>query len=237
MLDYMMGSAAYRLALVTFDSRPEQLWNFPTQHDGLQQAFLHPESGDNGAAIVDAVDYGIGLLEQQPSGSRRILLLISQPQDDGSSTKPEDVVRRLGQTNTTIYSITFSPEKTWLKDQFTKPRHENAPYAMPDHAPLLHTFDLGTPLFVALKAMREDTAAQVAALSGGEHLRFDNKADLERKLTALANDIPNSYTLTFRPTAATPGFHTLHLEVLHQTPTLTVTTRASYWLAPPPQVQ
>ena len=230
MLEAMMGSSAYRVALVTFDSRPEEIWNFPSRVNGLTDAFTKPVPGDDGAAILDAIDYGITLLADQPPTSRRILLLLSQPQDAGSTAKPEEVVRRLGETNTTIYSVTFSPEKQWLKDQFTHERHEQRPYQLGPAGPtLLHTFDLGTPLKVALKAMQQDTAATVASLSGGEHMRFGNRAELEQEFNTLANHIPNSYTLSFRPTSQQPGLHTLKVEVLHQPSPLEVSARTSYW--------
>jgi len=233
MLDYMMGSSKHQVAVVTFDSQPEEMWNFTGNVEDLKDAFTNPGHGDGGAAIVDAVNYGIDLLKQQPANARRILLLFSQSQDDGSRARAEDVVRRLGESNTIIYSIAFSPEKTWLKDQFTKPRHENAPYQFsPNMAPLLHTFDLGTPLGVALKAMRKDTAAEVAELSGGEHVRFNDKRDLERQLAILANHIPNRYILSFRPSANVPGFHAIKVEVVHHPKmTLDVTARTSYWVA------
>ena len=233
MLDTLLGSAAHRVALVTFDSRPEELWNFPKRTDGLASEFADPTTGDGGAAILDAVNYGIDLLQAQPSG-RRIILLLSQPQDEGSTTRAEDAVRRLGESNTTIYSVTFSPEKAWLKDQFRGNRHGNPPYQMsPDHPPILGTFDVGTPLSMAAKALRHDTAAELAQLSGGEHLRFGDKNDLERKLMELGNEIPNEYLLSFRPVNPQPGLHRLTVEALKQPASVTVSARSSYWAGEP----
>src|SRR6185312_7431935 len=227
MLSYMMGSAAYRVAVVTFDSQPEDMWDFAPNTSGVQDAFTHPVDGDDGAAVVDAVDYAINLLQQQPPQFRRIILLLSQPQDDGSKAHAEEVVRRLGETNTTIYSVTFSPEKTWLHDQFTKPRHEQPPYQFNPAGgpPLLHTFDLTAPLMAAIGAMRDDTAAEVAALSGGEHVRFENKASLEHQLGLIANHIPARYILSFSPTSKQPGFHALSVRVVDRGEQLDVAAR------------
>lgn len=229
-LESMMGRSAYKIALVTFDSRPEEIWNFPPRVDGLSDAFSHPEAGDSGAAILDAVSYGIDLLEGQPASSRRILLLLSQPQDDGSKARAGDVVRRLGESNTTVYSVTFPPEKQWLKDQFTRPRHGNAPYQIsPMQQPVIGSFDLGTPIGVALNAMRKDAAAEIATLSGGEHVRFGNRLDLEGQLSNLANHIPNCFTLSFRPSSRQAGLHSIEVQVLHQRQPLQVAARTSYW--------
>jgi VWFA-related protein len=234
MLDYMMGSAAHQVALLTFDSQPETVTDFTANVGSLKDDLAHPQPGDGGAAVLDAVNAGIDQLRQQPPDRRRILILFSQPQDDGSHARIEDVVRQLGENNVTIYSVTFSPEATWLKDQFTKPRHGNRPYQLsPDQPPLIGTFDLGTPLGVALKAMRTNAAASVASLSGGECVSFGDQHDLERQLAILANHIPNRYLLSFRPTSDQVGFHALAVRVPGQ-PALQVSARSSYWLTAEP---
>lgn len=230
MLDYMMGSSAHRVALVTFDSQPESFWSFTSQIDSIGE-LSRPEQGDDGAAIYDAVNYGIDLLKNQPPNFRRILLLLSQTHDDGSKAHVEDVVRRLGENNITIYSVAFSPEKTWLKDQFTKPRHGNPLYQLspvPGDPPLIGTFNLSTPLGVALRAMRTNAASEIASLSGGEYTQFADKRDLERQLAILANHIPNRYMLSFRPSSNQSGFHAIQVQIPNQ-PSLQVSARTSYW--------
>lgn len=234
MLEYLTGNSPHRVALVTFDSRPEAASDFISDVRDLKEDLTHPANGNCGAAILDAVNYGIDLLSQQPAGTRRVLVLLSQPQDDGSKARAEEIVHRLGETNTVIYSVTFSPEKTWLKDQFTKERHENPLYEFsPGLPPLEHTFNLDQPIRVALRAMRTDTAAEIATLSGGESLPFGDKGDLDRQLTVLANHIPSRYTLTFRPTSTEPGFHSIKVQVVHQSIPVNVKARESYWATGP----
>ncbi|QMV17629.1 hypothetical protein GOB94_02105 [Granulicella sp. 5B5] len=229
MLTYLTANHPYRVALTSFDSQPEYAWDFAPRVSEIEDGFVHPKQGDRGAAILDAVDYGIDLLSKQPPAYRRIILLISQTHDDNSSVKAEEIVRRLGENNITIECLTFSPEKAWLKDQFTKPRHENAPYQYaPNLPPMLHAFNLGEPLGVAIKAMREDTSATVAALSGGESLPFSSKSELEQQLAVLANHFANTYSLSFRPSSKTPGFHALQLRIAGH-PEFQVSARASYW--------
>jgi len=230
MLDYLTGSSPRQVAMVTFDSRPEEASDFVADVSELKKELTHPAAGDDGAAILDAVNYGIDLLEQQPAGTRRVLLLLSQAHDEGSVAKAEQIVRRLGESNILICSLTFSPEKQWLKDQFTHERHENPLYEFsPGLPPLEHTFNLSEPIVEALKAMRKDTAAEIANLSGGESLPFGNQAELDRQLATIANHLPNRYALTFRPTSNQPGFHSIKVELKDQTLAVTVKARASYW--------
>ena len=233
MIRYVMGSSAYKVALVTFDSQPEYEWPFSSSVDNLSDPLMHPEEGDRGAAIFDAVNQGIDMLSHQPPTVRRVLILLSQPLDEKSHNTSEDVIRRLGENNVTLYSVTFSPEKTWLKDQFTKPRHEEKPYQLdptPGAKPLLHTFDLGTPLGVALRALRTNAADELANLSGGESMPFDGRKDLEQQLSVVANHLPNRYLLTFVPSSQQVGFHTLQVQV-QSDPGLEVRARSSYWLS------
>lgn len=229
MLEAMVAGVGHRVSVVTFDSQPEEAWSFTPNPEELREAFVHPVAGDDGAAVLDAVSYGIGLLKGQPAEARRVLLLVSQPQDDGSEAKAEDVVRQLGENNVTILSVTFSPEKQWLKDQFTKERHGNKPYKYGADGPMLcYTFNLDAPLRVALKAMRMDAAASVAAMSGGEAVRFGNKNDLDRQMGVLANHLANEYVLSFQPTGKAGGLHTLTVEVPSVAGAM-VSARSSYW--------
>ncbi len=230
MLTYLTAGSPYEIAIVTFDSQPENMWEFTQDVADLEDGFVKPAPGDGKAAILDAVSYGVELLHKRAANRRRILVLLSQPHDDGSVAHVEDVVMRLGEENITIECLTFSPEKAWLKDEFTKPRHENPLYHYsPEIPPLLHTFDLGKPLGVALSAMRDDTSAALAGLSGGESLPFATRSELEQQLSLLANHFAATSTLSFRPTSKQPGFHSLQLHVAGR-PDLQVSARSSYWV-------
>lgn len=232
MLSYLTANSPHRVALVEFDSQPEYTWQFTSNVDDLNDGFTHPNAGDSGAAILDAVSYGIDLLHNEPPSYRRVILLVSQTHDEGSRARADQVIQSLGENNITIECISFSPAKAWLKDQFTRPRHENAPYRLsPNLPPLLHTFNLGEPLGMAFKAMQNDTSAEIAALSGGESLPFGNKAELDQQLASLTNHFAATYTLSFRPSSKRPGFHSLQLRIAGH-PEFQVSARTSYWATP-----
>ena len=50
------------------------------------------------------------------AGTPNPILLLSQAHDDGSKTPLAQIVHTVAETNTAIYSLTFSPEKKQLKD-------------------------------------------------------------------------------------------------------------------------
>ena len=235
MLGYLTANSAHQVAMVTFDSQPEYQWDFTPNVADLDDGFTKPGAGDRGAAILDAVSHGIDMLSEQPSTRRRILIVISQSHDDGSHVHAEEIIRRLGENNITIECLTFSPEKQWLKDEFTKPRHENPLYQIsPDQPLLLHTFNLDRPLREALGAMRENTGAAIAGMSGGEAFSFDSKASLEQQLALLANHFAATLTLSFRPTSKQAGFHSLQVRIAGH-PEMEVSARSSYWVAEAPK--
>ena len=230
-LESVLGSSARAIALVTFDSRPKEIWAFPPRLDGLYYSLTHQEGGDRGAAILDAVQCATGLLQQQPANLRRIILLLSQSQDDGSTAHAEDVVRSLAESGTTIYSLTFTPAKTGLKSHPTRParRMGTALYSPANNATLGGTSHPSIPPEI-MKAMREDPTAEATALSGGERLRFLDEQELERGLSIVAHDIQNGYTLSFYPTSHEIGFHAITVQVVPRYTHLEVKSRASYWL-------
>jgi VWFA-related protein len=229
MLDSMIGHSIHEVMLVTFDSRPRETWHFPPRSDGVEYALTHPVAGDDGAAILDAVDYVIGQFQQEPGKFRRIVLLISQAKDEGSRASAEEVVRHLGEGNTSVYSLTFSPPKSppqfRSKSRVAKPRRAS-PAGNTEQD---ETGDMSTPLGTAVKALRKNTAEEIALLSGGEHLKFRDEQDFERQLSVVTDDIHNRHMLSFQPSSHEPGFHTLTIGVVDHGARLGISARTSYW--------
>jgi VWFA-related protein len=236
MLASVLGEAPNKVAIVDFDSRPESDSPFTSDIAQWTDAIDQPEPGDNGAAIFDGLAYAINLLNHQPPNNRRAILLISQQYDNGSSAKLKDIIRSLGETNTAVYSITFSAEKTRIKQAFTNPAKTDRPASLDQGVKLgdgqqyVNYFDLTEPIALAIGAMRKNLSAEVANLSGGESTEFNNRLELDDALNALSNHIHNGYLLSFRPTASDPGLHTLKIDVA-QHPEFLVKARPNYWAA------
>jgi VWFA-related protein len=229
MLASQLSGAPNKVSIVNFDSRPEAASPFTSDVAQWTDAINKPDQGDKGAAIYDGIAYALDLLKKEPAGNRRAILLISQEHDDGSKTPMKDVVRDLGETNTAIYSITFSGEKTAAKLAFKDPPHLNPPLDIGGGASQGY-FKLDAPLRLIFGAMRENLSAEVARLSGGESMSFDNRVELEQDLNVLSNHIRASYILSFYPTSAKPGLHTIKVSLVRH-PEMVVSARTSYWAA------
>ena len=216
LLTRITGNSIHEITLVTFDSRIEEVWHFPIRSEGVNHALTHPLAGDQGAAILDAISFGVGQLQHESGRYRRIVLLFSQSADSGSKISPQEAIKQLGEGSTTVYSLTFPLPGPKRKVKPTKPYEPNMSQPM-------------TPLDVALLAMIDHTAEELSFLSGGEHLDFSSKRDLDTKLLNLADDIHNSYTVAFQPNRREPGFHKLNIRCSKEHSRLEVTGRSSYW--------
>ena len=210
-IESILGASPSKLALVSFDSHVRQIWAFPPRVDGLDYALTHQAVGDNGAAIRDAIRYGINLLQNQPAHFRRIILLLSQELDSGSKSNSTDILRDVARSGTTIYSFTFPSDAVRTKSQKVRPPHRTS-----DHT--------GIP------SSTDATAAEVAGQSGGENVRFNGENDLEQKMAMVRDDIRSGYILSFRPSSPSLGFHTIRIQVIEQTARFKILARKSYWL-------
>lgn len=227
------GHAPNQVAVVNFDSKPEAASPFTTDVSEWTGAINDPFPGDSGAAILDGLAYSLRLLKAQPANNRRAILLISQPTDSGSKTALKEILRTTAETNTAIYTLTFSPEKTAVKEALNAPSHVNPPIIVNSAAgPTQGYFDLSMPLALLLSTMQKNLSANIATLTGGETATFNNQHSLDDDLGTLATHIRNRYLLTFQPASPKPGLHKLEVR-LPQHPELTISARTSYWAAEP----
>ncbi len=224
------GHAPNQVAIVNFDSRPEAASPFTTNVSEWTGAINQPYPGDSGAAILDGLAYALRLLKAQPANNRRAILLISQPTDSGSKTPLKEILRTTAETNTAIYTLTFSPEKTAIKQALNDP-HGNPPLNTGNGTYVAY-FDLTMPLALVLSTMEKNLAANIATLTGGETAAFDKQHSLDDDLATLSTHIRNRYLLTFQPASPKPGLHKLEVR-LPQHPELTISARTNYWAAEP----
>ena len=128
MLQTTFGNSIHQIALVMFDSHPEQIWNFPLKTDFLYFGLTHPDPGDHGAAILDALDCGVDLFRQTPPSFRPVIVLLSQGEDQGSHANLQKVLKRTIDSGVVVFSLTF-PEKR-MRAKGSSEEHENAAEAV-----------------------------------------------------------------------------------------------------------
>jgi VWFA-related protein len=258
-LDAVIGNVPHRVAVIAFDSKPRLQQDFTTNTDVAAETITTLHQGDSGAAILDALTFGIDLLSKQPPGYRRAVLLFCETVDGGSQTSFEDAVRAVDDTNTAIYSFGFSSTETAVKHEASKvPLPGGTPYGHEPYAPggcmsrdpgadpdahgkrsvqaLDCASDLFPPLrlarmaFVAAKdGIKRNVPESVAQLTGGEYFAFKDAKTLSGHLITISNDVPNYYVLSFRPQSPQPGLHALELRLKNR-PEVQLRARKAYWV-------
>jgi VWFA-related protein len=216
LLQLFLGDGKSEAALVGFDSKPQLVRDFTRSTDDLTEDLRHFAPGDGGAAILDTVGYGVDLLQTQPREYRRVLLLISEERDHGSShVKPAKLVERIGLTDVLVLSLTFSPSKAELLHDL-KDNGDN------------RVMNLQSTVLMAVQAMKKNVSKQIALMSGGEYAPFTRDKGFEERVNEVSQHARNRYLLSFSPSDPSPGLHTLRVR-LTQDYGAHVVARANYW--------
>jgi VWFA-related protein len=220
MLESYVGEGKASVAVVSFDSQVRIVQDFTEDISRAAEKLNLLAPGDGGAAILDAVLRSIDMLDRRPLQERRVILLISESRDHGSHVaKLENVVERLGATNTLVYSISFSPART----EFMRDIHGQDPNS--------GNIDLLAPIAMGVNGLRKNAADTVAELSGGEYVSFKGKHAFDAQMSAISGDDHNRYLLSFQPANPKPGPHTITVRLRNPQPKQIVIARTMYWAA------
>lgn len=221
MLDPLLESGLGRVAIVEFDSQVQLAQDFTGNADRIAESLKELQPGDRGAAIRDAVDYSVKLLEKVPNERQRVLLLISETRDHGSrQAKMDAMIAAVGQSSTAVYALAFSPSRSNVLDTMRGNNIEEM-QPMPD---------LLAPLLMAAEAMKKNTPKTLASMTGGEYVLFASRKNFEARMIDFTNHRYRRYLLSIAPKNPHPGFHALRVR-LRDPREQTVLARTGYWAA------
>lgn len=218
MLEDFLNASNGEIALVTFDSMVYRFQDFTHSAAKLSERLTKLTPGDSGAAILDAVRYSLQLLDSRPKSNRHILLLISESRDHGSMTMTQpEFVQQLAVSNTIVCSLTFSPMRSELAEDFRSIPSDD------------QSFNLLAPLEAALGSLRKNAAVGVTDVMGGENRKFKDKRTFDAAFASVVNDIRGSYFLSFQPRQPTPGLHSIRVRLRNPSKDAVLTSRTEYW--------
>ncbi len=216
LLDLFLADGRSQAALVGFDSRPHLIRDYTHSSEEVNEALKHLEPGNGGDAILDTVSYAVDLLQSQPKEYRRVLLLIGEERDHGSKhTKPEQLIRKIGQSDVLVLSVSFSPAKAELLHDMKDSGDDR-------------TMNLVSTLFMLVQAFKKNVAKEVAHMSGGEYETFTGDKGFEQRVLEAAKHARNRYLITFSPSDPTPGLHSIRVRTVEDYGARIV-ARANYW--------
>lgn len=226
MLEPLMEQPDSKIAVVAFDSQVHGIENFTSDGQTVRHDLASLQPGDGGAAILDAVNYSVKLLDGVPKDRKRVLFLISETRDHGShSATIDDVIKAIGNSNTVVYTLAFAPWKSNVLDTL---KGNNNPDLHPEQTEVQESPDLFAPFVMAVQAMRKNTAKAIAAQSGGEYQMFDSAKGFDARMNDFSNHLHSRYLLSFQPSQPHPGLHQLTVRLKDGQGT-TVLARSSYW--------
>ncbi len=219
MLDPLFAQGTARVAVVEFDSGIHLTRNFSKDESLIDADLNNLQQGDGGAKILDAIQYSINLLKQEQEGRLRVLLLISEVHDHGSKVKVEDAVSAIGQSNSVMYALTFSPGVSNILDT-----------ARGNNMEEMHQgIDFLGLAYQTAQALRKNIPATVAVMTGGEYDLFTNRKKFDARMNDFTNHLHSRYLLSFAPKEPRPGLHQIRVR-LKDPQDKTVLARTSYWV-------
>jgi VWFA-related protein len=213
---FALGTA--RVAMVEFDSQVELTRNFTKDESLVSDDLTNLQPGDEGAKILDAINYSVSLLKKEPEGRQRVMLLISETRDHGSKGKIDDTVAAIGQSNAVMYALAFSPALSNILDtgRGTNKNEEH---------PTVDILDLA---YRTAQAMRKNVPSTIASMTGGEYELFATRKKFEVRMNDFTNHLHSRYLLSFAPKNPRPGLHQIRVRVKGAGDG-TVLARSTYW--------
>ncbi len=232
LLDVFLFDPRSQVALVGFDSKQHLIQDFTRSSDAVEDDLRNLEPGNGGAAILDTMNYAVALEQEQPKEYRRVVLLISEERDHGSRhTKPVDLIKRIGESDVLVLSVSFSPGLAELAGGMHGPYYAQTSRAgtpTPGLPQQTAGGNLLAPLAMLVQALRKNVTKEIADLSGGEYMQFVTDKKFEAEVMRAAGDARNRYLITFSPSDPTPGLHTIRVRTVEDYGARIV-ARANYW--------
>ncbi len=220
MLDPLVEAGLGRVAIVEFDSEVRLVQDFSSDSERTARNLRGLQAGDGGAAILDAVDFSVKLLEKAPRERKRALLLISETRDHGShAAKVDDVVAEIGQSNTAVYALAFSPSRSNVLDTM-RGNNIKEMHPLPD---------LLAPMILAAEAMKKNTPETLASMTGGEYELFATGTGFEARMIDFTNHVHSRYLLSIEPKNPHAGLHRIRVRMRDQGDRV-ILARSSYWV-------
>jgi VWFA-related protein len=224
MLEPLFAQGTARVALVEFDSQVKLTRNFTRDSALISDDLRNLQPGDDGAAILDTLNYSVSLLKNEPDDRLRVLLLISETRDHGSHAKIDATVAAVGQANAVMYALAFSPALSNILDTgrgTNKDEMHNG----------VNFLDLA---YRTAQAMRKNVPSTVAAMTGGEYELYATRKKFDLRMNDFTNHLHSRYLLSIAPRSPHSGLHQIRVR-LRDAAKATVLARTSYWVEGPEQ--
>ncbi|OFV93915.1 MAG: hypothetical protein A3F68_00305 [Acidobacteria bacterium RIFCSPLOWO2_12_FULL_54_10] len=236
-------------AVVTFDNEVQIAQEFTDNPEKIEKALQQLRSGGDSAKLSDALARAIFLLQRRPVGRRKVIVVISESRDIGSSSPIGLVLRGAQQLGISIYTLGLSSFRALLGRSSDKPSSPIPPGVMarpmPSHQPptpdaqtgwgaaSVNVLDLMQELVSIAGSLFMGNPLDLYSVgTGGNSFSPDGAGKLEESIAQIGRELHNQYLLTYRPNnLGDPGFHTINVSVASSS--LKVRHRPGYMFTKP----
>ena len=232
-------------ALLQFSDEVQWLQECTKDVAALSSAFDRLSSGDHKSArMIDAVRDAVDRLKQG-ANFRRVILLISESRDRGSQTDLEAAIVAANAADVTVYALTYSAFKMgWATKGASREEMESSsiyapgsppptPDRYPRPTPTEQRVDILGGIQEATRLANDNVTDALTRSTGGYVFSFTRQKGLEESIQKLGTELQTQYVLSFRPEAATVGFHKLEVRVRARKD-VQVRSRPGYWITEGP---
>ena len=239
-------------AIIGFDSRVKIISEFSSDTKEIDKALHSIRTGASGIRVSDAVYEGIRMLRRRPENHKRVVVVIAEGQDNGSSIGLGETLRTAQLSGIQIYPIYLSTLKSRLKQP---PMPKGSPYppgidpigAAPGSVSTPTTqqqsryvvtpnvLPLVVDLVTGLKNAIFDDALEILAVgTGGEQYKPMTSEGLQESIINIGEDLHSQYLLTYAPNNLNSSgiFHEIRVQVPYDG--ATVRARPGYFFGPRP---
>jgi VWFA-related protein len=242
-------------AVVSFNDGVDKLQDFTANHDEIESTVAQIPAGGSGAKLFDAMAVSVEMLAGRPPKSanvpntRRILMIVAEALDIGSSTKLGEILRQAQLANITIYSVGLSTARG-IAESKSQPddRLRTNPagtMGLPGPPGSIHTpetddamsgVDLTGLAKIAVQQgenqVRDHALLVATAATGGIHVSTFKDQSIEKAIDQIGGELHSQYNIGYVPTDATvSGYHQIKVTLDgKQLKDLKVRARPGYYL-------
>ena len=236
-------------AVLTFDSEVKLVQDFTSDPEKIEKTLENLKTGGGAVRLSDALARAVTVLQQRPQGRRKVIVVISEARDQGSSNSQGLVLRGAQQLGISMYTVGLSSFRALLGKPQGGPSSPFPPGVvarpMPGNQPPTPDAQTGwgaanVNLLQIIADLVSSTRSWLggnplslyAAGTGGANFSPDGAAQLEKALGRIGQELHNQYLLTYRPNnLSSPGFHSI--QILVSRPNVQVRHRPGYLFARP----
>jgi VWFA-related protein len=247
-------------AVVSFNDGIDKLQDFTADHGAIESSISQIPLGTRGAKLFDAMAIGVEMLSGRPlkpaevPTTRRVLMIVAEAVDVGSTSNLADVLKQAELANITVYSVGLSTIRSMAQSeaQSGNGMRTNPPGTIGRPVPpgAIDTPDTrdamngigpsGIDLTGLAKIVMQQTENELrahplqaaAAATGGVHVDTFKDRSIEKAIDQIGGELHSQYNINYAPTDGTvSGYHQIKVTLDgKQLKDLRVRARPGYYL-------